>query len=150
ATVLVVDDIPTKRYILASWLRRAGHRPVEAASGFEALQLVEDIRPDLVVLDIRLPDLDGFAVCEKIKNNPDTLSIPVIQVSDTALRAVEGAGGRERGADANLVEPFDPAGFLATVGATLRYCRALQRAERMATRPGQLTEVTLRINRAES
>ncbi|SDQ65476.1 Serine phosphatase RsbU, regulator of sigma subunit [Thermostaphylospora chromogena] len=150
ATVLVVDDIPTKRYILASWLRRAGHHPVEAAGGLEALKLVEDIRPDLVVLDVRLPDIDGFAVCEKIKDNPDTSSIPVIQVSGNAITAADRAEGLDRGADAYMVEPIEPAEFVATVEATLRYYRARQRAERVATRLGQLAEVTLRINRAES
>ena len=59
ATVLVVDDTPTKRYILGSWLRRAGHEVVEATCGEEALILVRTISPDLVVLDVRLPDITG-------------------------------------------------------------------------------------------
>ncbi|WP_432929507.1 SpoIIE family protein phosphatase [Microbispora sp. CA-135349] len=149
ATVLVVDDVPTKRYILASWLRRAGHRVVEAGGGEEALALVARLRPDLVVLDVRMPDLDGIQVCETIKANPASASIPVIQVSGNAVSAADRAEGLERGADAYLSEPIQPDEFAATVQAMLRYYRARQRAERMAERLGLLAEITLGMNEAE-
>ena len=67
ATVLVVDDSRTKRYLLVSWLTRAGFTVLEAETGAEALARVEVDRIDLVVLDVRLPDLSGFEVCERIK-----------------------------------------------------------------------------------
>ncbi|GAA0391100.1 hypothetical protein GCM10009530_47960 [Microbispora corallina] len=150
ATVLVVDDTPTKRYILSSWLRRAGHRVVEASGGQEALDRIEDLRPDLVVLDVRMPDLGGYEVCERIKGNPATASIPVIQVSGNAVAPSDRAQGHDRGADAYLAEPVKPDEFTATVEATLRYYRARLRAERMADRLARLAEITLRINEAES
>src|SRR5690606_19565466 len=81
ANVLVVDDTPAKRYVMSSWLRRAGHHVVEAAGGEEALTVIGAYHPDLVILDVRLPDLSGFEVCERIKADPGTAAIPVIQVS---------------------------------------------------------------------
>ncbi|WP_308250625.1 fused response regulator/phosphatase [Nonomuraea rhizosphaerae] len=150
ATVLVVDDTPTKRYILSSWLRRAGHTVIEASGGEEALSMLTVSRPDLVVLDVRLPDLPGFEVCERIKADPATASIPVIQVSGNAITSADRTEGLERGADAYLSEPIEPAEFAATVEATLRYYRARRHAEVMAERLAKLADVTLRMNAADS
>ncbi|MGW4636979.1 SpoIIE family protein phosphatase [Sphaerisporangium sp. NPDC004334] len=150
ATVLVVDDTQTKRYILASWLRRAGHQVHEAAGGQEALEMVAELRPELVVLDVRLPDIDGFEVCERIKADPATASIPVIQISGKAVTPADRTEGLERGADVYLSEPVEPQEFTATVEATLRYSRARQRAEQMAARLALLAEVTRKINEAET
>ncbi|GAA2854232.1 hypothetical protein GCM10010517_12260 [Streptosporangium fragile] len=150
ATVLVVDDTPTKLYILSSWLRRSGHQVVQATGGVEALTKVRELRPDLVVLDVRLPDITGYEVCEQIKADESTSSIPVIQISGAAITPADRAQGLERGADAYLAEPVEPDEFAATVEATLRYYRARQRAERMARRLISLTEVTLAMNAAET
>ncbi|MFG1946580.1 SpoIIE family protein phosphatase [Nonomuraea sp. NPDC048826] len=150
ANVLVVDDTPAKRYVMSSWLRRAGHQVAEASAGEEALGMIHTARPDLVILDVRLPDLSGFEVCERIKADPGTASIPVIQVSGNAISVRDRAEGLERGADAYLSEPIAPDEFTATVEATLRYSRARRRAEVMAARLAQLAEVTLQINQCES
>ncbi|WP_049561506.1 fused response regulator/phosphatase [Nonomuraea sp. SBT364] len=150
ATILVVEDTPTKRYILSSWLRRAGHQVVEAGTGEEALLMLASERPDLVVLDVRLPGLDGYAVCERIKADPATASIPVIQVSANAVTVADRTEGLERGADAYLPDPIEPDEFTAIVVATLRYSRARRRAEVMAARLAKLAETTLLINRADS
>ncbi|MGV9773058.1 SpoIIE family protein phosphatase [Streptosporangium sp. NPDC003464] len=150
ATVLVVDDTPTKLYILSSWLRRSGHQVVQATGGLEALAKVRELRPDLVVLDVRLPDISGYEVCEQIKADAATSSIPVIQISGAAISPADRAQGLERGADAYLAEPVEPDEFAATVEATLRYYRARQRAERMAERLASLTEVTLAMNSADT
>ncbi|MEV8633209.1 fused response regulator/phosphatase [Streptosporangium sp. NPDC051023] len=148
ATVLVVDDTPTKLYILSSWLRRSGHEVMQATGGVEALAKVRELRPDLVVLDVRLPDISGYEVCEQIKADPATASIPVVQISGAAITPADRAHGLERGADAYLAEPVEPDEFAATVEATLRYYRARQRAERIAERLAALTEVTLAMNSA--
>ncbi|MEV0383940.1 SpoIIE family protein phosphatase [Nonomuraea sp. NPDC050643] len=150
ATVLVVDDTPTKRYILSSWLRRAGHRVIEATGGEEALQTLAVRHVDLIVLDVRLPDIPGYEVCERIKADPATSAIPVIQVSANAISVSERAEGLERGADAYLAEPIEPAEFAAIVEAMLRYYRARWRAESMAARLAGLADVTLLMNEAES
>ncbi|TDC03066.1 fused response regulator/phosphatase [Nonomuraea longispora] len=149
-TVLVVDDTPTKRYILARWLRRSGHDVVEASGGEEALRKLAEGPIDLVVLDVRLPDISGFEVCERIKADPATASIPVVQVSANAITVADRAEGLERGADAYLIEPIEPAEFAATVRAMLRYYRARWRAELMARRLARLADVTLRMNEAET
>ncbi|GAA3445222.1 hypothetical protein Pve01_44850 [Planomonospora venezuelensis] len=148
--MLVVDDTPTKLYILSSWLRRAGHRVVEATGGLEALGKVGELRPDLVVLDVRLPDMSGYEVCEQIKADPATSSIPVVQISGAAITPADRAEGLGRGADAYLTEPVEPDELTATVEATLRYYRARQRAERMTARLVILNEVTLAMNAAET
>ncbi|MEO3801349.1 fused response regulator/phosphatase [Nonomuraea sp. B1E8] len=149
-TVLVVDDTPTKRYILARWLRRAGHSVVEAGSGEEALGKLAGGQIDLVVLDVRLPDMSGFEVCERIKADPATASIPVVQVSANAITVADRTEGLERGADAYLIEPIEPAEFAAIVRAMLRYYRARWQAELMAGRLARLAGVTLSMNEAET
>jgi serine phosphatase RsbU (regulator of sigma subunit)/DNA-binding response OmpR family regulator len=148
ATVLVADDTEAKRYILATWLRRAGHRVIEASSGQDALARLDGV--DLVVLDVRLPDINGIEVCERIKSDPATAVIPVIQVSAAAIAVADRAHGLSRGADAYLAEPIEPEELLATVTAALRYYRARRRAERTAARLARLTRVTLAINAAET
>jgi CheY-like chemotaxis protein len=150
ATVLVVDDSRTKRYVIGSWLRRAGLTVVEAETGAAALGMLDDVAVDAVVLDVQLPDMSGFDVCERIKQHPRHGSLPVVQVSATAVNVVDRTQGLNRGADAYLAEPIEPEELLATVQAVLRYYRARQRAERLAERLAALAESTLEINRAGS
>ncbi|GGM38409.1 SpoIIE family protein phosphatase [Dactylosporangium sucinum] len=148
ADILVVDDTPSKRYVITSWLRRAGHRVSEAATGAEALDLLARQDVELVVLDVRLPDIDGFEVAERIKADPRTSAVPVIHVSATAVHVVDRTQGLSRGADAYLAEPIDPDELLATVQAMLRYYRARRRAERLAGRLTRLVETTAAVNAA--
>ncbi|AGL13792.1 SpoIIE family protein phosphatase [Actinoplanes sp. N902-109] len=150
ATVLVVDDSATKRYLLVSWLSRAGFTVVEAETGGAALDVLRtggtDI--DLVVLDVKLPDMSGFEVCERIKTDPVHGVLPVIHVSAHAVDVVDRTQGLNRGADAYLVEPIEPDELIATSQAVLRYYRARQRAETLAARMLKLAETTLAINSA--
>jgi len=120
-TVLLVDDTPSKRYVLARWLRRGGYQVVEAATGAEALARFREGGVGLVILDVSLPDRTGFEVCEEMKADPVHGTTPVIHVSAAATDAVDRTQGLERGADAYLVEPIDPAELLATISAVLRY-----------------------------
>ncbi|GAA1792419.1 hypothetical protein GCM10009682_12930 [Luedemannella flava] len=140
-TALVVDDTPSKRYVLASWLRRAGFTIIEAETGAEALTRVGSERVDVVILDVKLPDMSGFDVCERIKGLPEHAATPVVHVSAAAVNVVDRTHGLSRGADAYLVEPIDPDELLATVQAVLRYARARQRAERMASRLAKLARL---------
>jgi serine phosphatase RsbU (regulator of sigma subunit)/CheY-like chemotaxis protein len=148
ATILVVDDSRTKRYVIGSWLRRAGLAVVEADTGAAALETLDRTDVDAVVLDVELPDMNGFDVCERIKEHPRHGSLPVVQVSAHAVDVVDRVDGLNRGADAYLAEPIEPDELLATVQAVLRYYRARQRAERLAGRLAALAETTLQINRA--
>ncbi|SDZ36946.1 Response regulator receiver domain-containing protein [Micromonospora pattaloongensis] len=149
-TVLVVDDSATKRYLLVNWLSRAGYEVVEAVTGTEALARVDAGGIDLVVLDVRLPDLDGFEVCERIKSDPRHAALPVIHVSAHAVDVVDRTQGLTRGADAYLAEPIEPEELVATAQAVLRYYRARQRAELLAKRLATLAETTLAVNSASS
>jgi CheY-like chemotaxis protein len=147
--VLVVDDNPTKRYLLVSWLSRAGFTVVEAETGGEALQTLARRRDiELVVLDVKLPDMSGFEVCEQIKAHPDRGTLPVIHVSAHAVDVVDRTQGLNRGADAYLAEPIEPDELIATSLAVLRYYRALARAETLAARMVRLAETTLAVNSA--
>ena len=148
AVVLVVDDVEAKRYLLGSWLRRGGYSVVEAATGEEALARAKDV--DAVILDVRLPDISGIEVCERIKADPRTAAIPVIQVSAAAVSVTDRVRGLSRGADVYLTDPIQEEELRATVVAVLRYYRARQRAELTASRLSALTRATLAINAAST
>jgi CheY-like chemotaxis protein len=148
--VLVVDDSASKRYVISSWLRRGGFEIIEAETGAEALSRLARTEIDLVILDVKLPDMSGFAVCEQIKRDPLHGSTPVVHVSAAAVDTIDRARGLAGGADAYLVEPIDPEELLATVNAILRHYRARERAERVAARLSTLTRLTLRLNRAQT
>ncbi|GAA4944439.1 SpoIIE family protein phosphatase [Actinoplanes utahensis] len=148
ATLLVVDDSATKRYLLVSWLSRAGFTVREAETGGEALTRLLETEIDLVVLDVKLPDMSGFEVCERIKTDHRYGVLPVIHVSAHAVDVNDRTQGLNRGADAYLVEPIEPDELIATVQAVLRYYRARQRAEQLAERMVKLAETTLAINSA--
>jgi CheY-like chemotaxis protein len=148
AVLLLVDDDEAKRYVLASWLRRAGHTVIEVATGQEALDRAE--AAEVILLDVNLPDISGFDVCRQLKSDPRTAAIPVVQVSATAVAVSDRAYGLTQGADAYLIEPTEPAELLPTVMAVLRYYRARQRAELTASRLTSLTSVTLSINKAQT
>ncbi|WP_329129742.1 fused response regulator/phosphatase [Streptomyces sp. NBC_01476] len=147
ALVLVVDDNPTNRYILSACLQRAGHAVVEAADGAGALALLHGggPLPEAAVVDVRLPDMTGFEVCERIKSDPHTAAVPVIHISASAITVTDRAHGLNRGADAYLTEPIAPDELLATVTATLRYARARRRAETLADRLRRLNQATLAL-----
>ncbi|MGR6316647.1 SpoIIE family protein phosphatase [Micromonospora soli] len=148
ATVLVVDDSRTKRYLLVSWLTRAGFATIEAENGAEALSRMAAGRIDVVVLDVRLPDMSGFEVCERIKETyPAT---PVIHVSAHAVDVGDRAQGLTRGADAYLAEPIEPEELVATTYAVLRYYQARRRAELLAERLAALADATVQMHAASN
>jgi signal transduction histidine kinase len=138
-TILTVDDNEALRYSLVRTLQDAGYQVIEAKTGSEALQLAETM-PDLITLDVNLPDIDGFKVCQSIKNNPATNHIPVLHVSSTFVEPEYRAKGLKGGADGYLAEPIDRAELLATVGALLR----LKQAERDARKHAELAEIAHR------
>jgi CheY-like chemotaxis protein len=81
ATVLAVDDDPAVRRLACAMLRREGYETLEASNGAETLELLKTKTPDLILLDIIMPDMDGFEVCKAIRENPQTAHIPVIMLS---------------------------------------------------------------------
>src|SRR5262245_58046367 len=85
--ILVVDDNDAGRYATSRLLRQAGYEVVEAATGTDALRQTSSAHPDLVLLDVRLPDINGLEVCSRIKVNPETASTPVLQMSASVADA---------------------------------------------------------------
>src|SRR5262249_45316238 len=83
--ILVVEDQPDNRRILRDMLGNAGYELIEAESGEEALTAVETQRPDLILMDIQLPVMDGYEAAQRIKSNPDMRSVPIIAVTSYAL-----------------------------------------------------------------
>lgn len=96
ATILHVDDTDAQRYAISRVLRHAGFEVLEARTGAQALEFVERL-PDLVVLDVNLPDISGFAVCRQIKANEATSRIPVLHLSATMVSTDARVAGLEGG-----------------------------------------------------
>ena len=118
--VLNVDDYEAGRYATSRVLRQAGFDVHEAATGTEALRLVGTEHPDLVLLDVNLPDVDGFEVCRRIKTDPQTSTIPVLYLSAAYRTAEHRVQGLDLGADGYLTQPVEPRELIATVNALLR------------------------------
>jgi CheY-like chemotaxis protein len=123
--ILVVDDDPVGRDGFAWLLRDAGFEVQEASTGEEALRLAAERSPRLVVLDVMLPDVEGYEVCRRLKTNPATASTLVLLVSGLGLRAENRVVGLEGGADGYLGKPVDPTELVAQVRALLRLQEAL-------------------------
>jgi PAS domain S-box-containing protein len=122
--ILLVDDELANRYALSRVLVQAGYDVIEAATGTEALRIVNERRPDLVVLDVKLPDVSGYEVCRQIKGNPDTSTVLVLQISATFVNSRDTVRSLDAGADSYLTQPVEPPVLVATVGALLRLRRA--------------------------
>lgn len=112
--ILVVDDEPEAVELIAFNLRQAGYSVSSAADGAEALQKARAQLPDLVVLDVMLPEMDGFEVCKLLRREPDTARIPVIMLTAKAAE-VDRVLGLELGADDYVVKPFSPRELLLRV-----------------------------------
>ncbi|MDZ8089858.1 MAG: response regulator [Nostoc sp. DedQUE12b] len=127
-TILHVDDNEANRYVVTRILQNAGFTVVEAASGTTGLEAVANFQPDLVILDVQLPDINGFEVCRQIKANPETAFIPVLHLSASFVQSQDKAEGLDSGADAYLVQPVEPIELLATLRSLLRIRRAEEAA----------------------
>ena len=147
-TVLVCDDTPAKRYVISSWLRRAGYRVVQAESAGEAIDLMDREQVDLAVLDVHLPDRSGLEVTSVIRSRQALSATPVVHISAVAVETTDRIAGLDVGADAYLVDPIDPEEMLSTVRALLRASGARRSAERFAARSGRLHRVSVRLNLA--
>lgn len=105
--ILAVDDEPALTDLLQHHLRHAGYEVATAANGWEAIDSVRRNRPDIILLDLMLPDLDGFGVCEILRRDPRTATIPVIIVS--AWNSPDSRNlGLELGALDYITKPFSP------------------------------------------
>jgi phosphoserine phosphatase RsbU/P len=130
--ILVVDDTEVNRDLLARRLKAMGHEVLLAGNGREALELLASREADLILLDIMMPEMDGFAVLERLRVDPDRRHVPVIMIS--AVDEIESvARAIELGATDYLPKPFNPVVLRARVTATLEKKR-LEDRERLRTR----------------
>jgi len=118
--ILVVDDNEVGRYAKTRILRDAGYDVAESGNGHEALRMIAERSPRLVILDVNLPGIDGLEVCRRLKKDPATASVVVLQMSATHVREEDTVRALEGGADASLTEPVEPTVLVATVRALLR------------------------------
>jgi phosphate regulon transcriptional regulator PhoB len=120
--VLIAEDEPDIRDLLAFHLERDGYEVARARTGAEALRQVRDRRPDLLILDLMLPEIDGLEVCRRLRQQTETSQLPIVMLTakgDEVDRIV----GLEVGADDYIVKPFSPKEVLARVRAVLRRTR---------------------------
>jgi len=124
--VLAVDDEPHIVRLVQVTLERQGYTVIPAYDGKQALEKVESERPDMVVLDVMMPYLDGFEVLKQLKANPATMDIPVIMLTAKAQDA-DVFTGWSRGADCYLTKPFNP---MELVTFTRRIFEALEEVQK--------------------
>ena len=115
-TILVVDDEPAIRDLLKYNLEREGYRIIEASDGIEGINVALEQKPDIILLDIMLPKLDGLSVCKRIKNS---MSIPIIMLTAKS-EEIDTILGLELGADDYITKPFSVRELAARVKANLR------------------------------
>lgn len=119
STVLVVDDAQTDRELLARVAASAGHRVITASDGKEAVDLAKSQRPDVIFLDVVMPNQDGFATCRTLKKDPATQSIPIVLVTSKGTES-DKFWGRKQGADEHVVKPWSEEAIHTVLR---RYCR---------------------------
>jgi len=121
--VLIVEDEPDIRALVVHHLKREGYQVSAACSGEEALRQVQAALPDLVLLDLMMPAMDGLEVCRRLRQDPATAMLPIVMLTAKGDE-IDRVLGLEIGADDYVVKPFSPKELLARVRAVLRRSRA--------------------------
>ncbi|MAT43826.1 MAG: response regulator receiver protein [Anaerolineaceae bacterium] len=123
--ILAVDDNPVNLKVVRATLIRAGYDVFTASNGLEALAILEEMVPDIILLDITMPDMDGYEVCRRLRAKPETAHVPVMML--TAHDSLdEKVKGFEAGADDYLTKPFQPAELQARIKVHLRRSAAIE------------------------
>lgn len=118
-TILIVDDQRDNRDMLATLLQQEGYRTVDAASGMEAMEVIANEAPQLILLDVSMPDMDGFAVASLLKADPKTAGIPIIMVTAHTGRGAR-VVGLHTGVEDYMTKPVDAPELLLKVRNLLR------------------------------
>jgi diguanylate cyclase (GGDEF)-like protein len=136
-TILVVDDDPDIARFVEVNLRSAGYDVAVAGDGEEALERAAELRPDLVLLDVMMPRIDGFEVAQRLRKNPQTANTSIIMLTAKALSA-DKVTGLQSGADDYIIKPFDPIELLARVKGTLRRAKEMRNLSPLTGLPGNI------------
>jgi DNA-binding response OmpR family regulator len=139
--ILVVDDEPKIRRIVEQSLRKDAYRVVHAADGMEALQKIESERPDLIVLDLMMPEMDGFEVCKVMRSRGDNTPVIILTAKD---ELEDKAHGFNLGVDDYVTKPFSPSELALRVKAVLRRVSGEDLAPRL--KEGTFDDGRLHIN----
>ena len=119
AKILIIDDSVELNQLIQTRLEADRHRVVTAKDGKEGLEKVESEKPDLIILDVKMPEMDGFEVCRILKNDSRYNKIPIIFLSAMAQQD-DFKTGKEVGADAYVVKPYEPTILLAKIESLLK------------------------------
>jgi diguanylate cyclase (GGDEF)-like protein len=136
-TILVVDDDPDIARFVEVNLRSAGYDVAVAGDGEAALERARTLRPDLVLLVVMMPRLDGFEVAQRLRRNPQTANTSIIMLTAKALSA-DKVTGLQSGADDYIIKPFDPIELLARVKGTLRRAKEMRNLSPLTGLPGNI------------
>jgi len=148
-SVLVVEDEPAQREVLSYNLESEGYRVIKAADGTEALLLIEEEQPDLILLDWMLPGTSGIEICRQIKSRPAFRMIPVIMLSARS-EEVDKVRGLDTGADDYISKPYSIVELLARVKAHLRRSRPATMGERLVYGDIVLDSETYKVFRGDN
>src|SRR5213080_4412553 len=136
-SVLVVDDDPDVARFVEVNLRSAGYEVTVASNGEEGFDKAVELRPDLVLLDVMMPKLDGFEVAQRLRRDSRTSSTSIIMLTAKALSS-DKVLGLSSGADDYIIKPFDPIELLARVKGTLRRAREMRALSPLTGLPGNI------------
>jgi twitching motility two-component system response regulator PilH len=117
--ILLVEDSQVQREMICDLLRTNGINVTVATDGIEALEHIQRSNPDLVVLDIVMPRMNGYEVCRRLKSDPKTKNVPVVMCSSKG-EVFDRYWGMKIGADAYIVKPFEPVELIGTIKQLLR------------------------------
>lgn len=146
-SILLVEDEPSQREVLTYNLEAEGFRVIPAANGEEALMLVREESPDLVLLDWMLPNVSGIEVCRQLKGSPGTRSLPILMLSARS-EEVDRVRGLETGADDYVVKPYSIVELMARTRALLRRTRPASVGATLEYEDLKLDAETHRVTRA--
>ncbi|NIZ62740.1 phosphate regulon transcriptional regulatory protein PhoB [Sedimentitalea sp. CY04] len=147
-TVLVVEDEMAQREVLCYNLEADGFRVIKAEDGEEALLIVSEENPDIVLLDWMMPNLSGIEVCRRLKSRPETAAIPIIMLS-ARTEEVDKVRGLETGADDYVIKPYSVIELMARVRTQLRRVRPSTVGVRLSFEDIVLDTETHRVSRAK-
>ncbi|HEY9801070.1 response regulator transcription factor [Anabaena azotica] len=117
--VLIVEDSLAQREMITDLLKASGLTVTHATDGLEALEAIQEEPPDLVVLDIVMPKMNGYELCRRLKSDPKTQNVPVVMCSSKG-EEFDRYWGMKQGADAYIAKPFQPTELVGTVKQLLR------------------------------